>query len=322
MASSAVSASRNSGDFAGSRIHAPSCHPSRRTNARRSRNPRARHGRRRVGRQDLVASFAERPLGDFRECREIVGMGSRVVRGAVGEDLPERFALQSIECHISSDSSTAPRGSHRSGSRRGASRRAQAQRSRWPFSCEAPRATAAHPAGAPPPARAPRGCRSRSDRRRGFEPPAIRPTRSAPRRAWPAFVGVVRRSVRRARPVPTPSSRESQLRRATQPIRIPTLGHFATWCAAGCVSASSHRDQLRQRRRDQVPDRHRGALRLALDFLVRERLPASPAARLVMSEMQPTCMPRCRARETSGTVDIPTASAPIERNIRTSAGVS
>src|SRR5207245_2687682 len=48
----------------------------------------------------------------------------------------------------------------------------------------------------------------------------------------------------------------------------------------------------------------------------------SPAARFVMVENPRQCIPRARAAITSGTVDIPTASAPIRCSIRTSAGVS
>src|SRR5437870_6454887 len=47
-----------------------------------------------------------------------------------------------------------------------------------------------------------------------------------------------------------------------------------------------------------------------------------PAARFVMVENPRQRMPRARAAITSGTVDIPTASAPIRCSIRTSAGVS
>ena len=48
----------------------------------------------------------------------------------------------------------------------------------------------------------------------------------------------------------------------------------------------------------------------------------SPPARLVMHEMAATASPHCRATIASGTVLIPTASAPSRRNARISAGVS
>ena len=41
-----------------------------------------------------------------------------------------------------------------------------------------------------------------------------------------------------------------------------------------------------------------------------------------MHEMPSTSMPMCRAAIASGTVDMPTASAPIARKARISAGVS
>ena len=47
-----------------------------------------------------------------------------------------------------------------------------------------------------------------------------------------------------------------------------------------------------------------------------------PAAMLVMVEIAATRSPRKRARITSGTVDMPTASAPRMRSARISAGVS
>ena len=50
--------------------------------------------------------------------------------------------------------------------------------------------------------------------------------------------------------------------------------------------------------------------------------PVMPAARLVTTEQAATLSPRNRARITSGTVDMPTASAPRMRAIRISAGVS
>ena len=50
--------------------------------------------------------------------------------------------------------------------------------------------------------------------------------------------------------------------------------------------------------------------------------PVMPAPRLVMTEQAATRRPRKRARMTSGTVDMPTASAPIMRAMRISAGVS
>ena len=47
-----------------------------------------------------------------------------------------------------------------------------------------------------------------------------------------------------------------------------------------------------------------------------------PAPRLVMTESAATFMPAWRARITSGTVDMPTASAPSAAAARISAGVS
>ena len=47
-----------------------------------------------------------------------------------------------------------------------------------------------------------------------------------------------------------------------------------------------------------------------------------PSARFVIAETAATRSPAWRARITSGTVDIPTASAPSVRNVRISAGVS
>ena len=47
-----------------------------------------------------------------------------------------------------------------------------------------------------------------------------------------------------------------------------------------------------------------------------------PAAMLVIVEIAATLRPRNRARITSGTVDMPTASAPSVRMARISAGVS
>jgi hypothetical protein len=47
-----------------------------------------------------------------------------------------------------------------------------------------------------------------------------------------------------------------------------------------------------------------------------------PAARLVITEQAATRRPRKRARMTSGTVDMPTALAPMVRAMRISAGVS
>src|SRR5439155_18893436 len=48
----------------------------------------------------------------------------------------------------------------------------------------------------------------------------------------------------------------------------------------------------------------------------------TPAAMLVMHEMARTRIPMCRTAITSGTVDMPTASAPSVRHMRISAGVS
>ncbi|OHV14885.1 hypothetical protein BK022_23040 [Methylorubrum extorquens] len=50
--------------------------------------------------------------------------------------------------------------------------------------------------------------------------------------------------------------------------------------------------------------------------------PAIPAARFVTTEIAATGMPRKRARIVSGTVDMPTRSAPRIPAMRTSAGVS
>src|SRR5438445_6268326 len=50
--------------------------------------------------------------------------------------------------------------------------------------------------------------------------------------------------------------------------------------------------------------------------------PVMPAAKLVMTEQAATRRPRKRARMTSGTVDMPTALAPMMRAMRISAGVS
>ena len=47
-----------------------------------------------------------------------------------------------------------------------------------------------------------------------------------------------------------------------------------------------------------------------------------PAAALVISEIPRTRKPACLAASASGTVDIPTASAPSVRSIAVSAGVS
>ena len=47
-----------------------------------------------------------------------------------------------------------------------------------------------------------------------------------------------------------------------------------------------------------------------------------PAAMLVMQLTPSTRMPQCRATIVSGTVDMPTASAPRMRAMRISAGVS
>ena len=49
---------------------------------------------------------------------------------------------------------------------------------------------------------------------------------------------------------------------------------------------------------------------------------STPAAMLVMHEMPSTSMPMWRATIASGTVDMPTASAPIVRRNLISAGVS
>src|SRR5437899_1036576 len=49
---------------------------------------------------------------------------------------------------------------------------------------------------------------------------------------------------------------------------------------------------------------------------------STPAAMLVMQDRPSTRMPMCRAAMTSGTVDMPTASAPMARAILISAGVS
>ena len=43
---------------------------------------------------------------------------------------------------------------------------------------------------------------------------------------------------------------------------------------------------------------------------------------LVIKEMPTTFMPQCAAHMVSGTVDMPTASAPMIRAMRISAGVS
>ena len=47
-----------------------------------------------------------------------------------------------------------------------------------------------------------------------------------------------------------------------------------------------------------------------------------PSARLVIADTAATRRPQWRARIASGTVDMPTASAPSVRNARISAGVS
>ena len=49
---------------------------------------------------------------------------------------------------------------------------------------------------------------------------------------------------------------------------------------------------------------------------------STPAAMLVMHEIPSTSIPMWRAAIASGTVDIPTASAPIVLKYRISAGVS
>ena len=56
--------------------------------------------------------------------------------------------------------------------------------------------------------------------------------------------------------------------------------------------------------------------------LVAKRVAEMPAAGLVMHEVPSTRMPRARAVITSGTVDMPTTSAPIRSSMRISAGVS
>ena len=48
----------------------------------------------------------------------------------------------------------------------------------------------------------------------------------------------------------------------------------------------------------------------------------TPAAGFVMQEIPSTSIPMCRAAMASGTVDMPTASAPAVRRNRISAGVS
>ena len=48
----------------------------------------------------------------------------------------------------------------------------------------------------------------------------------------------------------------------------------------------------------------------------------TPAAMFVMHDRPSTRIPMCRAAMTSGTVDMPTASAPRVRAMRISAGVS
>ena len=48
----------------------------------------------------------------------------------------------------------------------------------------------------------------------------------------------------------------------------------------------------------------------------------TPAAIFVTQLTPTTCMPQCPATIASGTVDMPTVSAPIMRNMRISAGVS
>src|SRR5437764_8070368 len=50
--------------------------------------------------------------------------------------------------------------------------------------------------------------------------------------------------------------------------------------------------------------------------------PVIPAAMFVTQEIPRTRIPECRAARTSGTVDMPTKSAPRVRNARISAGVS
>src|SRR4029079_15306447 len=50
--------------------------------------------------------------------------------------------------------------------------------------------------------------------------------------------------------------------------------------------------------------------------------PPIPSARVVIAETAATRRPQCRARITSGTVDMPTASARSVRKARISAGVS
>ena len=64
----------------------------------------------------------------------------------------------------------------------------------------------------------------------------------------------------------------------------------------------------------------RGAIALVCSWLI-DSVP-NPAAMLVMVEIAATFRPRKRARITSGTVDMPTASPPSVRIARISAGVS
>ena len=68
--------------------------------------------------------------------------------------------------------------------------------------------------------------------------------------------------------------------------------------------------------------RPRASVAVASTSLWSSRVLERPAARLVMQDTAATRTPMCRSAMTSGTVLMPTASAPRVRSMRISAGVS
>ena len=88
----------------------------------------------------------------------------------------------------------------------------------------------------------------------------------------------------------------------------------------GATAPSDRRHDLAQQRDQVDPAAARADLEHAL--VRRSARGGSPAAMFVTHEIARQRMPMCRAASTSGTVDIPTRSAPSVRSMRISAGVS
>ena len=146
------------------------------------------------------------------------------------------------------------------------------------------------------------------------------------------------RSAHTVRPyVPFSTLQPPQIRPCASSIAAPTakpLRPATAWLRA-CVAASIRRSRARERPSSRPVPPASGPtlvrssdepfpdpLRRFENLVVAERLADDPRRHVSDHEMPMTRTPMCCSAIASGTVDMPTASAPSLRNARISAGVS